>query len=126
MKNVLLAYRRYTSDGSLKGKDGRVIDYDNVRIIVGKLDDYGAGITAIDPYKVPAKDFEEIVGVSYENFCDLFLTSYFGHAVSILGSIEYEKFKVSTVDVSPDDCLLQFSAEAFEYFDENIKKLVRK
>ena len=126
MKNVLLAYKRYTSDGSLKGKDGKVIEYDNVRLIVGKLDDYGMGITAVEPYKVPVKDFPEIVGVTYEDFCDLFATSYFGHGVTVLGSIEYEKFKVSTVDISPEDCMMQFTSEAVEYFDENIKKLVRK
>ena len=126
MKNVLLGYKRYTSDGSLKGKDGRVIEYDSVRLIVGKLDDYGLGILSVEPYKVPVKNFEEVVGVTYDDFCDLFATSYFGHTLSVLGSIEFEKFKVSTVDVLPEDCLMQFTSEAVEYFDENIKKLVRK
>ena len=124
MKNVLLGYKR--SNGEFKGKDDKVIAYDNVNIMVGKVDDFGNGIAKVDTYKLKTEQFEDIVNITFEEFESLFTSSFFGHECSVLGTIEYERFIVTDVTIDPAETCFSFSTEAIECFNENKEKLIKK
>lgn len=124
MKNVLLGYKR--SNGEFKGKDDKVIAYDNVNIMVGKVDDFGNGIAKVDTYKLKTEQFEDITNMSFEDFEANFTENFFGHECSVLGTIEYERFQVSDVTIDPAEMIFSFSTEAIQDFTENKEKLIKK
>ena len=124
MKNVLIGFKR--SNGEFQGKDGKNIAYDNVNIMVGKVDDFGNGIAKVDIYKLKTEKFEEICNMPFDDFAAVFATSFFGHACSVLGEIEYERFSVTDVSIDPEETLFSFTAEAISEFEENKEKLVKK
>lgn len=124
MQNVLIGYKR--SNGEFEGKDGKKIAYDNVNIMVGKVDDYGNGIAKVDTYKLKTELFEEITNMTFEDFESCFTANFFGHGCSVLGTIEFERFIVTDVTIDPAETCFSFSTEAVQQFDENKEKLVKK
>ena len=124
MKNVLIGYK--VSKGSFDGKDGKKIEYDNVNLIVGKLDDFGNGIQKIDSYKIKTAQFEEISNLDIESFAAAFQKNFFGREISVLGSIEYERFQITDVQIDVDSNVFSFTEEALKEFAENNEKIKKK
>ena len=75
MKDVLLGCKR--SKGNFVGKDEKNVEYDNVNLSVGKIDDFGMGVVKFDEYKIKTENFEEMIGLSIDDFLAMFSSNFF-------------------------------------------------
>lgn len=126
MINVLIKHQR--NKGVFEGKGGEKIEYDNVVLTVARLDPFGLGLSvSLDKNereaKIPYEKFKEIVGYSYEDFQDMFCEHFFGHEVSLMGSLNFGRFVVSAVEIT-EDSYIMYTDAAMELFEENKSKLV--
>lgn len=129
MINVLIKHQR--NKGEFEAKPGEKLAYDNVVLVVGRLDPYGLGLS-ISPdknkdereYKIPYEKFEEVVGYKYEDFVSVFETSFFGHEINCLGGLNFGRFIVQKVEIF-EEAYISFTEAALKEFDENRRKLVQ-
>lgn len=126
MINVLVKHQR--NKGVFDGKGGEKIEYDNVVLTVARLDPFGLGLSvSVDKNereaKIPYEKFKEIVGYSYEDFQDMFSEHFFGHEVSLMGTLNYGRFVVTAVEIT-EVSYITYTDAAMELFEENKSKLV--
>lgn len=134
MKNVLLSVVH--SKGSFTGKDkdgqAKEVEYDNVSLTYGRLDDYGKGITLTIREKIKTADFESYVGFSIDDFISMFFANFFGHEINVFYTPIYSsngdliRNEVSTFDILPESCYISFTPQAVTEFEDNLKMLVSK
>ena len=108
-------------------KNGKVLTWNNINFYCAELDRYGAGLFIPNDrtkliVKIKSEEFEKLIGLTYEEFCELFAANFFGHVITVLGDQNmYDEFVPKVVKIE-DTAYFSYTSEAVKYFDENLKR----